>query len=226
MIATTLSRTLDIPLIPIDHLEAHLFSVGLTSSLKFPSLVLLITGKNTALYKLTNEELVTQLESCADCALGEAFDKVARIMGLPYPGGHLLETYYRDNLEVLPLTKGNRDLNRLSLNFSGLITAASRIWELLMTDSLLDLERKREILSTSFHNEILEILRLKLRYWFKKLNLSYLYIVGGASKNLIIQNKLTKMLLDEGISTFYVDKRYAEDNGAMIAYRSSLLISR
>ncbi|KMZ96219.1 hypothetical protein PVNG_02357 [Plasmodium vivax North Korean] len=93
----------------------------------FPSLSLLITGKNTMIFYLKNKDEVEIKESCRDCALGEAYDKVARIMGLDYPGGPFLEKYYREDYKNFRLTVRHRDINRVTLNFSGLISASNEL---------------------------------------------------------------------------------------------------
>nr|WP_238530711.1 tRNA (adenosine(37)-N6)-threonylcarbamoyltransferase complex transferase subunit TsaD [Mycoplasma wenyonii] len=226
MIATTLAISLKKELVPIDHLEAHVFSIGLSREIKFPSLALLISGKNTIIFLLRDKENIEELERSQDCAVGEAFDKIARIMGFEYPGGPQLEKYYRKelNLEGFYLTNRSRNISKLSLNFSGLITSASRIWKKLEGIPSYSLEEKKEILSTSFQEETLLILYLKLKYWAKKYKISEIYCSGGVSRNLVLKEHLTNKLSSEGIKLYFVDERYSEDNGAMIAYRASLLI--
>ncbi|CBZ40160.1 Probable O-sialoglycoprotein endopeptidase (Glycoprotease) [Mycoplasma suis KI3806] len=222
MLATTLSETLDKPLFPVNHLESHVLSVGLQEKLDFPSLCLLITGKNTIIYHLTGDHIINKLEECQDCALGEAYDKVARIMGLKYPGGPLLQDYYSKYKSFPPLTKRSKDSSKLSLNFSGLITASSRYWESL--DSNMSLDKKREALSTAFQKEIVEIIFVKLDYWIKNLSISSLYIVGGVSKNTVIKEYLLRFCEVKNIKCSFVSEKLAEDNGSMIAYRASFLI--
>ncbi|CCE66566.1 tRNA (adenosine(37)-N6)-threonylcarbamoyltransferase complex transferase subunit TsaD [Candidatus Mycoplasma haematominutum] len=224
MVASTLSICTHKTLIPINHLEAHIYSVGLSQPLRFPSLVLLITGKNTSIYLLNSELECSCLESCGDCALGEAFDKIARIMKLDHPGGHLLEKYYEENLNSPPLTRRSLNYRTLNLNFSGLITAARRMWEQYFEGD--QLYNARTIVSTSFHREIIDLLELKLIHYLMDTNTSNLYVVGGVSRNKVIQRELKRRLDKKGVHCVWVDKRFAEDNGAMIAYRASLLLSR
>lgn len=226
MIATTLAISLKKKLIPVNHLEAHIYSVGLTQEIKFPSLALLISGKNTIIFLLKDRNNIEELEKCQDCALGESYDKIARIMGFEYPGGPQLEKYYKKgiNLEGFYLTKRNRNTSKLSLNFSGLITSSSRIWRKLLETPTYSLEEKKEILSTSFQEEVLLILYLKLKYWAKRFNLSEIYCSGGVSRNLVLKEKLTNKLVSEGLNIYFVDEKFSEDNGAMIAYRASLLL--
>ncbi|WP_258393898.1 tRNA (adenosine(37)-N6)-threonylcarbamoyltransferase complex transferase subunit TsaD [Mycoplasma wenyonii] len=226
MIATTLSISLKKKLIPVNHLEAHVYSIGLTKEIKFPSLSLLISGKNTIIFLLKDRNNIEELEKCQDCALGESYDKIARIMGFEYPGGPQLEKYYRKriNLEGFYLTKRSRNTSQLSLNFSGLITSSSRIWRKLLETPTYSLEEKKEILSTSFQEEVLLILYLKLKYWAKRFNLSEIYCSGGVSRNLVLKEQLTNKLASEGLNVYFVDEKFSEDNGAMIAYRASLLL--
>lgn len=224
MLATTLAVALDKPLLPINHLEAHIFSVGLQENIVFPSLALLITGKNTIIYHLVDNSLINKLEECKDCALGEAYDKVARIMGLKYPGGPLLEKYYNKYKSFLPLTRRSKNISRLTLNFSGLITASSRYWGRLEEDESISLEEKREALSSAFQREVIEILLVKLKYWIQQLAAKHIYVVGGVSKNSIIKENLFKFSSENDITCSFVSNKLAEDNGSMIAYRASLLI--
>lgn len=224
MLATTLAVALDKVLLPINHLEAHVFSIGLQEKLIFPSLTLLITGKNTIIYQLIDNKRIIKLDECKDCALGEAYDKVARIMGLKYPGGPLLEKYYNKYKEFPPLTRRSKNITKLTLNFSGLITASDRYWKKLQENENLSLDKKREALSTAFQREIIEILLIKLKYWAQKSSIKQLYIVGGVSKNVIIRENLLKFFLENNLNCSFISPDLAEDNGAMIAYRASLLI--
>lgn len=226
MIATTLAISLKKKLIPVNHLEAHVYSIGLTQEIKFPSLALLISGKNTIIFHLRDRNKIEELERCQDCALGETYDKIARIMGFEYPGGSQLEKYYKKeiNLEGFYLTKRNRNTSKLSLNFSGLITSSSRIWKRLLETHSYSLEKKKEILSTSFQEEVLFILYLKLKYWARKFNLSEIYCSGGVSRNSVLKEQLISKLSSEGLNIYFVNEKFSEDNGAMIAYRASFLI--
>lgn len=226
MIATTLAISLKKELIPVNHLEAHIFSIGLTKELEFPSLALLISGKNTIIYFLQGKDSIKELEKCEDCALGEAYDKIARVMGFEYPGGPKLEKYYRKDidLEGFHLTKRDRNTSNLSLNFSGLISSATRVWKKLKNNTFYSLDVKKEILSTSFQEEVILILFLKLKYWAKKFNVTEVYCSGGVSRNYVLKDHLTSKLFSERINMYFVDPKYSEDNGAMIAYRASLLI--
>ena len=111
------------PFIPINHLEGHILSTSFNNNIEYPQLVLLLTGGHTQVYLMKNENNIELLGETVDDALGEAFDKVAKLLGLPYPGGKEIEIKAKkgnENFFKLPMPLTNR--NNVNFSFSGLKT--------------------------------------------------------------------------------------------------------
>ena len=132
LIGSTFVKALSIgakkPFIPINHLEAHVLSTFYNNKIKFPHLCLLVTGGHTQIYELNNLDEITLIGETIDDAIGEAFDKVAKILGLNYPGGAELEKRAQKGDEdkfILPQALINE--NNLNFSFSGLKTAINII---------------------------------------------------------------------------------------------------
>ena len=218
-IGRSIGMTLDIPTVGIHHMEGHLLAPLLEDNPPgFPFVALLVSGGHTQLvevlaigqYKLIGESL--------DDAAGEAFDKVAKMLDLPYPGGpQVAELAKKGKHErfVFPRPMTNRP--GLDFSFSGLKTATLNTVEDAKIEGVLD-EQTRADIAWAFQEAVADTMVIKCRRAFKHSGMRRLVIAGGVSANTRLREKLALMAKQEGGELFYPGLKYCTDNGAMIAY--------
>jgi len=223
LIGSTFVKALSIgakkPFIPINHLEAHVLSTFYNNKIKFPHLCLLVTGGHTQIYELNNLDEITLIGETIDDAIGEAFDKVAKILGLNYPGGAELEKRAEKGDEdkfILPQALINE--NNLNFSFSGLKTAIN----IIAKKNKISEEFINDI-SASFQKCVSVILEKKLEKAIKLLSKSDkkifdLSMVGGVSNNKYIRSKLIKVCKKNKINLVIPINEMMSDNAAMIAW--------
>ncbi|CAL4318423.1 tRNA N6-adenosine threonylcarbamoyltransferase [Buchnera aphidicola (Protaphis terricola)] len=214
--AHSLGFSLNIPVLPVNHMEAHLLSPMLEfKSIKFPFIGLLVSGKHTqiiAAYKLGKYEI---LGTSVDDAAGEAFDKVSKLLGLKYPNGKelsdLAEKGVKSNLYFPRPMKNHCNLN---FSFSGLKTFTANI----IKNNILDIQEKANI-AKAFEDAVVDILLIKTKKALYQKGWSNLVIAGGVSANKKLRKKSDIMMKKYFNSTvFYTSSKFCTDNGAMIAY--------
>ncbi|HEY9190693.1 MAG TPA: tRNA (adenosine(37)-N6)-threonylcarbamoyltransferase complex transferase subunit TsaD [Sulfurovum sp.] len=214
--AKTLSTLLEIPLIPVHHLKGHIYSLFIEKEATFPLLVLLISGGHTQVIRVESFEHMEILATSMDDSVGESFDKCAKMMGLGYPGGPLIEALARKGDEdrfELPIPLRNSPLIAFSL--SGLKNAVRLQVEALGGSDKMS-EQDRADLSASFQKAVKLHLLQKSKKIFAKEKIKDFAIVGGASANLYIRNAYQE-LCDEFWKTLHVAPlQYCSDNAAMI----------
>ena len=228
LIGSTFTKSLSIGsnklFIPINHLEAHILSSFYNNEIKFPHLCLLLTGGHTQIYFLENLNNIKLIGETIDDAIGEAFDKVAKILGLPYPGGQEIEKQALDGNEnsfILPQPLINED--NLNFSFSGLKTSVNLITKKNIIDQIFIKD-----ISASFQKCIGSILLSKLNKAIKQSykdkdkdkNLS-VSVVGGVANNDYLK-KCFQNLEKENIKFLYPPKYMMSDNAAMIAWATIL----
>ena len=227
LIGSTFTKSLSIglqkPFVPINHLEAHVLSTFYNNKISFPHICLLITGGHTQIYLLKNLHTINLIGETIDDAVGEAFDKVAKILGLPYPGGHEIEKKAINGDEKKfklpqPLVKEDN----LNFSFSGLKTSINLISK---KNSIDDTFIKN--ISASFQNCVAEILVSKLDKAIKKVNLkdclvSSVSVVGGVANNKYLKNCFENLKEKNNIDIFYPPNYMMSDNAAMIAWATIL----
>lgn len=216
------------PLIAVNHLEGHLLSPfanseSLVENLTFPMLGLVISGGNTVLVKINNIGVYEILAQTTDDALGEALDKAARMLGLGYPGGAMLEKMAKlgdKNKFALPVPIAGQE-NRCIFTYSGLKTAMAR--EVAKFDKL----SKENVydLSACFQNVAFKHIERILEYIINKhdFNSTYLLVGGGVSANIEIRKRLRKLCTSHNIKVLFPksNKLYG-DNAGMIGMAAYL----
>ena len=214
--AKTLSTLLDIPLIPVHHLKGHIYSLFIEKEPVLPLLVLLISGGHTQVIKVKSFEHMEILATSMDDSVGESFDKCAKMMGLGYPGGPLIEALARkgdENRFDLPVPLRNSPLIAFSL--SGLKNAVRLQVEALGGMESMN-EQDRADLSASFQKALKLHLLQKSKKIFAKEPIKDFAIVGGASANQYLRNAY-ESLCDTFEKTLHVAPlEYCSDNAAMI----------
>jgi len=225
LIGSTFAKSLSIgsskPFVPINHLEAHVLSSFYNNVIKFPHLSLLITGGHTQIYFLENYNKIILIGETIDDAIGEAFDKVAKILGLSYPGGPEIEKKAlegNENSFKLPQPLINED--NFNFSFSGLKTSIN-----LITKKNIINESFIKDMSASFQKCIGSILTLKLNKVIKnfyKNNTKDLTVsvVGGVANNDYLKKHFKN--IEEEIKFIYPPKYMMNDNAAMIAWATIL----
>ena len=223
LIGSTFAKSLAIglnkPFVPINHIESHVFSTTYNNEVKYPQVCLLLTGGHTEIYNVSSKRNINLMGETLDDAVGETFDKVAKLLGLSYPGGPEIEQRALKGDETifdLPAPLINED--NLNFSFSGLKTAINHI------------VKKNEVsnefisnLSASFQFCVSKILIEKIKKTLKKLtdesvNVKSLSIVGGVSNNKYISEKIQDAFQNHNINIMFPPKEMMSDNAAMIAW--------
>ncbi len=214
--AKTLAVLQDIPLIPVHHLKGHIYSLFIEKESTLPLLVLLISGGHTQVIRVESFERMEILATSMDDSVGESFDKCAKMMGLGYPGGPLIEQLALqgdENRFELPVPLRNSPLVAFSL--SGLKNAVRLAVEKLGGASKMT-EQDKADLSASFQKAVKLHLLQKSKKIFAKEPIKDFAIVGGASANKYIRNAYVKLCHEFGKTMHVAPLRYCSDNAAMI----------
>ncbi len=223
LVGSTFSKSLAIsfnkPFIPTNHLEGHILSTSFNNNIKFPNLILLLTGGHTQVYLMKSENEIELLGQSVDDAIGEAFDKTAKLIGLSYPGGSEIEQQaLKGNEDKFVLPKPLVKEKNFNFSFSGIKTNIN----LLTKKNKID-KKFVEDLSASFQKNITEILIEKLERGIKRLssenkNIRSISVVGGVSNNKYIRSKIENFFVDKNVEVYYPIKEMMGDNAAMIAW--------
>ncbi|KXW55412.1 tRNA (adenosine(37)-N6)-threonylcarbamoyltransferase complex transferase subunit TsaD [Ferrovum sp. PN-J185] len=212
-VAESLSFALSIPALPIHHLEGHLLSPCLSDTPpKFPFIALLVSGGHSQFMKVTQVGSYELLGESVDDAAGEAFDKTAKLLGLPYPGGpHLAKLAETGNPKRFNFPRPMMHSGDLMMSFSGLKTAVS------LTVAQHQAEDYKDI-AASFEAAVVDTLCAKALQAIKQTGIKQLVIAGGVGANLTLRKQLTTVVKEQGGDVFYPPLKLCTDNGAMIAY--------
>lgn len=214
--AKALAFALDIPLIPINHIEGHIAGALLSNKdLVPPFLCLVISGGHSEIVLVKDYMDYEKIGETRDDAVGECFDKVARVIGLPYPGGPHLEKLAKEgNKQAFRFpSKFNEDTSHYDMSFSGIKTA--------LINKIEKLDRKGEEysmadLAASFQNNAMEILCKKTLAAAIDKNVKRVAIAGGVSANRYLRDMLKRYLNENNMDLFMPDMSYCTDNAAMI----------
>jgi N6-L-threonylcarbamoyladenine synthase len=214
--AKTLSVMLDIPLIGVHHLKGHIYSLFIGQEATLPLLVLLISGGHTMVVRVQGYDDMTILATSMDDSVGESFDKCAKMMGLGYPGGPIIEQLAKsgdENRFDLPVPLRNSPLIAFSL--SGLKNAVRLAVQSCGGADGMSHQDKCD-LAASFQKAIKLHLLQKSKKIFKQESIKNFALVGGASANLYIRDAYEKLCLEFGKNMLVAPLEYCSDNAAMI----------
>tara|TARA_B100000161_G_scaffold149881_1_gene106768 strand:+ start:4047 stop:5120 length:1074 start_codon:yes stop_codon:yes gene_type:complete len=219
-IGKSLAAFLGKPFIAVNHLEGHALSPGLEKKIKFPYLLLLISGGHSQYIIVKGVGKYKQIGTTIDDALGEAFDKTAKILDLGYPGGPNLEVKAKkgdENFFILPRPILNR--GGCNLSFAGLKTAVLREAQKIKKD-----KRLRLNLAASFQKTVIDILKKKTLVameQYKELtnkDNADLIVAGGVAANEKIKEALSELCINKKFNPIFPRKEFCGDNAAMIAW--------
>ena len=213
--AKAISIALDIPIIAVNHLKGHIYSLFIEKQTIFPITVLLVSGGHTQIIEANSLNEMQILAKTMDDSFGESFDKVSKMLNLGYPGGPIIEKYSK-----------NGDCNRFSFpiplyqspkiefSYSGLKNAVR-----LKIDELQQIgitEQDIRDVCASFQKTAVDHILQKLKKLFKQKSIKNFAIVGGASANLYLRAELEKLCTTYNTTLYLSELKYCSDNAAMI----------
>lgn len=208
--AKALALTLGLPLIGVNHLKGHIYSLFVEKEAVFPVTVLLVSGGHTQVIEVEGPETMRTVMRTMDDSYGESFDKVAKMMGLGYPGGPVIERLARQGERgrypfPIPLQKRGE----LAFSYSGLKNAVRLAVEAGDENDYPDI-------AASFEHIATEHLYRKLRKYFKSAPPKRFAVVGGASANQYLRARMEELLQPYNAPLLLAEMRYCSDNAAMI----------
>ena len=217
--AKSLAMGLDIPLIDVNHMQAHILAHFIEEEgydkPEFPFLAMTISGGHTQIVRVDSYFEMTVIGQTLDDAVGEAFDKSAKILGLPYPGGPLIDKYSQlGNPKAYKFTKPK--VGELDFSFSGLKTAVLYFYQKEIAADPEFVEKNLNDICASIQYTIINILMDKLKKAVKQTGIKQVAIGGGVSANSGIRKALKEAEQKYGWKTFVPKFEYTTDNAAMI----------
>lgn len=237
-LAKGLALSLNVRLVGVDHLRAHLLAVGLEQEISFPALGLLVSGGHTQLYFLRSPMDMDLLGTTLDDAAGEAFDKVGKLLNLPYPGGAVIDriaSLAHPNTTMFP--KPYVDNQNLDFSFSGLKTAVAkvvaghqelRLPELRGLDEAVDFSRSHPAtaeLCASFSWSVAETLKIKVKRALQAYpQTRSLILAGGVAANSMIRRTMHIVSDESKVKLLLPSLGLCTDNAAMIAHLGGLIL--
>ena len=218
-VANALAFALDVPALGVHHLEGHLLSPLLGEPKPaFPFVALLVSGGHSQLYAVRGVGDYALLGDTLDDAAGEAFDKTAKLLGLPYPGGPALAKLAESGRAgAVSLPRPMVDSGDLNMSFSGLKTAVLTLVRRAPRSAQLDADIARE-----FEAAVVDVLVTKALAALDATDLRRLVVAGGVGANCTLRARLSAAVRERGGQVFYPDLQFCTDNGAMIALVGAL----
>ena len=215
--AKSLASSLKVPLIGVNHLEGHALSPRLQTNINYPYLLLLISGGHSQFLSVNGLGSYKRLGTTIDDALGEAFDKTAKLLGIEFPGGPKLEKFAeKGNPNKYKLPKPIINKGGCNLSFAGLKTAILRITKYINS------EQEKYDLAASFQKTIIEILNKKTKIAFlefekqRNLNKKIFVVAGGVAANKKIRSMLINLCKEKNYESIFPPIELCGDNAAMI----------
>ena len=218
--AQGLSTALNVPLIPINHLEGHLMSPIMEfPEITVPYISLLVSGGHSMIVDVEDRGDYKILGQSQDDAVGEAFDKVGTLLGLPYPGGpHIEKMALEGNPKAYEFPRPMMHSDNLDLSFSGLKTAV-----LYTVRDIEDLnDQVKADVAASFQQAVIDVLTKKIKKAIELTGRDEVIIAGGVAANKALRSAIKELENSMGIKVYYPDLKYCGDNAAMIAFVGSL----
>lgn len=219
-----LAYSLDKPFVSVNHIEGHIYSGFLMREQpEFPYLALAVSGGHTLLLLVEDDMNITKLGSTVDDAAGEAFDKVAKMIGLGYPGGPKIQEYAsKGNKKAINFPVANLK-GEYDFSFSGLKTAVLRYIQAEYKNAENIPEEDKPDIAASFQDAVVRALGNKVEKAIKNFDIKSISLVGGVAANKAIRDKLLELSKKYNKKFVVPDIEFCGDNAAMIAYRGSKL---
>lgn len=210
--AKTLALVYNKPLIKVNHLAGHIYANNLVQKMEFPLLALVISGGHTELVLMEDDYKFKVLGETLDDAIGEVYDKVARVLDLPYPGGPNIEKYAEQGTPSyeLPIPMNNDELN---FSYSGIKSA---VINLVHNEKQRGNEIRKYDLAASFQKVAIDELVRKTELAIKKYNIKRLIVAGGVTANKYLRSEMEKLANKYDVNLTVPPIKYCTDNAAMI----------
>lgn len=234
--AKGISLSAGIPLVGVNHLWAHLLAPGMEEELLFPALGLLVSGGHTHIYDIASPTEFTLMGRTLDDAAGEAYDKVAKQLNFPYPGGRFIDELGQGGTpdpSLFPVPYVDND--NLDFSFSGLKTAVANyvnqhrelVFEHMVGPEVLEQRAPRGLrtLCASFNHTVGETLRIKVERALDRMpHVRSVIVAGGVAANSEVRRVMSDIAKRRGLHATLPPVRLCTDNGAMIAHAGELLL--
>ncbi|TXE11040.1 tRNA (adenosine(37)-N6)-threonylcarbamoyltransferase complex transferase subunit TsaD [Algoriphagus aquimarinus] len=215
--AKAFAYSLNIPLIEVNHMNAHILAHFIEDPKpNFPFICLTVSGGHTQLVLVKDHLTMEVIGETQDDAVGEAFDKTAKLLGLPYPGGPLIDKYAKlgnPKAFQFPITR----MPELNYSFSGIKTAVLYFLRDQLKENPQFIEENLADLCASVQYSLVEMLLIKLKLAVKQYGVKEVAIAGGVSANSGLRDTLTKLAKEKGWNLYVPKFEYCTDNAAMIA---------
>lgn len=212
--AKALAYAMNVPLIKVNHVRGHISANYIADkSLEPPYLCLLASGGHTAIVEVTGYDDVKVIGTTQDDAVGEAFDKVARVLGLPYPGGPEIEKLAKDGKPTIDFPKGFHNKNTLDFSYSGLKTSVINYMHTAAQKG--EAVNKADV-ACSFQKSAVGVMTENVEKALLKTGLKTVVIAGGVASNKHLREKMEKVGKKHGVNVIYPPLRLCTDNAAMI----------
>lgn len=217
--AKSLAFSLGVPLIGVNHLEGHIFANFLSApELEPPFMALVVSGGHTSLVHVKGYNHFSLMGQTRDDAAGEAFDKVARVMGLPYPGGPQIDRLAKEgNPQAIDFPKALQEKGNYEFSFSGLKSA---VLNYLNSMKLKGQEINKADVAASFQNSVIKVLIAKAMEAMEQTGMDTLVLAGGVAANSALESRLRAAAEARGVKFYYPSHILCTDNAAMIGCRA------
>ena len=210
--AKTISLVTGKPLVPVHHIAGHIYANNLKERLQFPLIALVVSGGHTDLVYMDKDYSFKRIGSTLDDAVGESYDKVAKILGLDYPGGPIVDKLAHIGKDTynLPYPLDDKSYN---FSFSGIKSA---VVNLVHNEQQRGNPIRKEDICTSFQNRVISVIIKKTKDAIQEYGVKNLCIAGGVAANSALRENITKLAEEEQIHLTIPELKYCTDNAAMI----------
>ena len=219
--AKTIALVTGKPLIPVHHIAGHIYANNLKERLTFPLIALVVSGGHTDLVYMKEDYSFKRIGSTLDDAVGEAYDKVAKILGLDYPGGPIIDKKAKLGKDTYNLPYPLDDAS-FNFSFSGIKSA---VVNLVHNEHQRENEIRIDDMCTSFQKRVVAILTKKTKHALQEYDVKNLIVAGGVAANQGLRKNLEEMAKENNIHLSYPETKYCTDNATMIgaaAYYAAL----
>ncbi len=223
--AKTIALVTNKPLIPVHHIAGHIYANNLVKRLEFPLIALVVSGGHTDLVYMDKDYSFKRIGSTLDDAVGEAYDKVAKVLGLEYPGGPKIDKLAAIGNDTYNLPYPLDD-DSYNFSFSGIKSA---VINLVHNETQRNNEIVKENMAASFQNRVVTVITKKTKRALEEYKVKHLVMAGGVAANSGLRKSIENMCNDLNVSFSTPTIKYCTDNGAMIgaaayyAYKAGII---
>src|SRR5690625_4783956 len=202
----------DLPLIPVHHIAGHIYANQLEEELTFPLMALIVSGGHTELIYMKDHLSFEVIGETRDDAVGEAYDKVARVIGLPYPGGPHIDRLSKEGKDTYDFPRALQD-DSYNFSFSGL---KSHVINKLHNEKQKNIEINKADVARSFQESVVDVLTTKTMRALKDKDIKTLIVAGGVAANSALRDRFETLTKENNINLYIPSLKYCTDNAAMI----------